>query len=89
MPNPVIQVKKTLNELEVLGRRLDAVRQRLVYCGSTDSWQHKFYSTLLAQLLREWEHSINDYDYCGYRYAYACKINAERTITSAHSDKLD
>jgi hypothetical protein len=87
MPNPVIQVKKSLNDLEVLGRRLDSVRSRLAQADSV--WKQQFYGNLLGQLLREWRHSINDYDNKGYRYTYPCEINSVRSITSANGNSLN
>jgi len=85
----VVQRTKTLNELEILGRRLDAVRERIAQCGDGDSWRKRFLTTLESQLLNEWRQSIHDYDYQGYRYSYPCTVNAVRVITPSDFNSLN
>ena len=86
---PLVREKKSLNELEVLGRRLDAVRGKLAICDAQDTWKRKFFQTVQGQLLREWQHSINDYDNSGYRYCHAGNVNSVRVISDTNSNSLN
>lgn len=82
--------KKNLNELEVLGRRLDSVRDKLASLGSTEvSWRANWFKELEQRLLSEWRQCINDYDHNGYRSVNAGNHIAVRVTTPAHHDKLN
>ena len=82
--------KKNLNELEVLGKRLDSVRDKLALLDPTeDSWRINWLKELEQRLLNEWRQCINDYDTHGYRSINACNHNSSRVVTPMHFNNLN
>ena len=82
--------KKNLNELDVLGKRLDSVRDKLALLDLTEnSWRANWLKELEQRLLNEWRQCINDYDTNGYRMVNACNHNATRVMTPTHFNSLN
>ena len=82
--------KKNLSELDVLGHRLDSVRNKIALLDPAEgSWRLNWLTELEQRLLNEWRQCINDYDSNGYRNINTCEHNAVRVITPANYNHLN